>query len=39
VIRELGLQTYTATATLKATVDSLVEHGIIKPKLRTASKM
>ena len=33
-IRELGLQTYTSTATLKATVDSLLAFGLITPKLR-----
>ena len=35
-IRELGLETFTATSTLKATVDSLVEHEIIEPLLRGA---
>ena len=35
-IRELGLQTFTATATLKATVDSLLVFGLVNPKLRAS---
>jgi nucleoside-diphosphate-sugar epimerase len=35
-IRELGLQTYTATATLKATADSLLAFGLVTPKMRAS---